>query len=234
MWKYNFLFIVVLNALLFGCSQPDQKEQSEGSVASNISPSEKLLFDSLQFDVSILNEVRKFTNAAVEARKIIFHNYDLSDSKESAHSFKVIALELPANEARGIVLSLRQNLKQKGYSIYISESNFGHSPDVVSILKSADQFDILRVEQTDGVNHGIEHQDVLNKLIGWNKSKPFIIIGAGIDWVEAIFVSTPAGMDEFAEEVYEFCPDVVDQGTGTVELLSQEMSGNNTLYLWWD
>jgi hypothetical protein len=41
-------------------------------------------------------------------------------------------------------------------------------------------------------------------------------------------------MVAFAREVYAFCPDVVDQGTGAVEALAAEMSRTNTLYLWWD
>ena len=38
----------------------------------------------------------------------------------------------------------------------------------------------------------------------------------------------------FAREVYAFCPDVVDQGTETVEALAAEMKQENTVYLWWD
>lgn len=51
---------------------------------------------------------------------------------------------------------------------------------------------------------------------------------------EAVFKKTPADMDAFAREVYEFCPDVVDQGVGTVHALAREMRKTGALYLWWD
>jgi hypothetical protein len=35
-------------------------------------------------------------------------------------------------------------------------------------------------------------------------------------------------------EVYEFCPDVVDQGTDTVEGLESEIKKSGTIFLWWD
>ena len=57
---------------------------------------------------------------------------------------------------------------------------------------------------------------------------------ADFDFVEAVFVKQPAGMDAFAREVYEFCPDVVEQGVGTVKALADEMRRSGTLYLWWD
>ena len=53
------------------------------------------------------------------------------------------------------------------------------------------------------------------------------------DWVQCEFVRQPTDMLVFAREVYQFCPDVVDQGTGSVAL-GREMRTTNTLYLWWD
>jgi hypothetical protein len=40
--------------------------------------------------------------------------------------------------------------------------------------------------------------------------------------------------DTLAEEIYSMCPDVVDQGTGTVEELAREMKESKLLYFWWD
>jgi hypothetical protein len=34
--------------------------------------------------------------------------------------------------------------------------------------------------------------------------------------------------------MYEFCPDIVDQGVGTVARLAQELSKSRKLYFWWD
>jgi Domain of unknown function (DUF4253) len=59
-------------------------------------------------------------------------------------------------------------------------------------------------------------------------------VGAGQDWIEAEFASYPEDWLAFANDVYEFCPDVVDQGASDVATLAAEMRRSNTLYLWWD
>lgn len=39
---------------------------------------------------------------------------------------------------------------------------------------------------------------------------------------------------ELAEEHYGFCPDIVDQGTGTVGNLAGNLADSNIWYFWWD
>jgi Domain of unknown function (DUF4253) len=39
---------------------------------------------------------------------------------------------------------------------------------------------------------------------------------------------------KLAAEVYELCPDVVDQGTMTVEVLEEENKASGRIFLWWD
>ncbi|MNI38663.1 hypothetical protein D3C73_928140 [compost metagenome] len=68
----------------------------------------------------------------------------------------------------------------------------------------------------------------------WEEQFPFHIVGADIDWVEVVFINTETDLRELANEIFEFCPDVVDQGTGTVEGLEAEMVHSNGFYLWWD
>ena len=41
-------------------------------------------------------------------------------------------------------------------------------------------------------------------------------------------------MKAFANEVYEFCPDIVDQGVGDVEKLAAGIAATKEVYLWWD
>ena len=41
-------------------------------------------------------------------------------------------------------------------------------------------------------------------------------------------------MDPFAKEVYTFCPDVVDQGVGSIEALEEAIKEMHGVWLWWD
>ena len=59
-------------------------------------------------------------------------------------------------------------------------------------------------------------------------------IGIGFDFCECEILNKGIDYAKLAAEVYEFCPDVVEQGTDTVEALEEEMSDTGIIYLWWD
>jgi hypothetical protein len=41
-------------------------------------------------------------------------------------------------------------------------------------------------------------------------------------------------VEAMAKRMYAFCPDIVDQGTNTVEALARELKETNALFFWWD
>lgn len=134
-----------------------------------------------------------------------------------------------------LVMRLLRHSVEPGFLVFRSEMNFGHRPDRVALLRASDPFAPVVVMGTSGINYEITTGMVLDRLRGWDARFGVRIVGASDDWVEAEFVHRqPEDMLAFAREVYEFCPDIVDQGTGTVEALAEEMRRTNTLYLWWD
>jgi hypothetical protein len=52
-----------------------------------------------------------------------------------------------------------------------------------------------------------------------------------------LITSRPGGLadpDGLARRFNAFCPDIVTQGTGTVEALARELRRSSQLYCWWD
>lgn len=201
-----------------------------------LNESEIALAETLGFDKEILLEVKSYAHTPLSQLKTFFSEYlpETKKIKKTVTKHSGIIFSTDQKKARKIVLQLKDSLKAKGYRIFLSEMHFGYSPDQVAIIKTKDQFDILRVKQTDAANYDLDNNAVIMQLKKWHELYPFEIIGADLDWVEAEFIQQPKDMLEFAKDVYKFCPDVVEQGTETVERLAQEMKRSNTLYLWWD
>ena len=44
----------------------------------------------------------------------------------------------------------------------------------------------------------------------------------------------PEDLAAFADEVYDFCPDIVEQGCDSVEALAEAIAETSTVFLWWD
>jgi hypothetical protein len=146
-----------------------------------------------------------------------------------------ITIDVPSDKVRTVIKRIKKSAPPD-YIVFVSERNYGigGKPDNVSIMKVSGFPEVLQVMGTNGWNYDISPEMVIKKLKEWDNRFGLILIGAGFDWFEAEFQRTPQDMMGFAKEVYEFCPDVVDQGTGTVEALASEMRDSNTVYLWWD
>jgi hypothetical protein len=227
---FKFIVLILMLLSLLACEKRIQKKEV------TLDEAEIALADTLGFDREVLLEVKSYAHVPLGQLKTVFSEY-LPETKkfeqtETRHNG--ITFSTDQERARKIILQLNDSLKAKGYRIFLSEMHFGYSPDQVAVIKSNDQFDILRIKQTDGINYGLDNNAVITQLKKWYEMYPFEITGADLDWVEAEFIQQPKDMLQFAKEVYKFCPDVVEQGTETVERLAREMKRSNTLYLWWD
>jgi hypothetical protein len=145
-----------------------------------------------------------------------------------------IAVSVPEDRSDTILAALRHKLAHLHYMAFVVEVNAGYKIDKIGVLKGTDQYDILRVMHTDGDEYDISNQDVIDRLKEWEKISSFDIIGADYDWVEIEFRKLPKDLKSFAEEVYDFSPDAVDEGPGTVDGLIREISKTHRLFLLWD
>lgn len=57
---------------------------------------------------------------------------------------------------------------------------------------------------------------------------------AETDTVEFALKQLPADLRAFADDVYEFRPDIVEQGVGSVDVLVKEIKDRRQVLLWWD
>jgi hypothetical protein len=108
--------------------------------------------------------------------------------------------------------------------------------DAVEIVigPGSDQFDILRLARSDAINYGMGTEDLIRKLRGYDATVGLDILQANTDTVVSQLSRLPADPDAFVADVYTFCPDIVDQGTGTVAALRDEIQRTRVLFLWWD
>jgi hypothetical protein len=75
-------------------------------------------------------------------------------------------------------------------------------------------FSAIRTAHTGGPNYGLDTDAIIARLTAWQSLCSFTVVGAEGDAVDIQFESLPKDMDAFVRDLYEFCPDLVDQGTG--------------------
>ena len=127
--------------------------------------------------------------------------------------------------------TVQRDFLKKGAYVFSPDSNFERS---LGILPTTDKYDVLLAMQTNGQNYDLMPQDVVAWLRKLEGEQPFAITSAGFDFLGGKFLSKIAKPAELAKQMYEFCPDIVDQGAGDVKALAAELRKSGTLYFWWD
>ncbi|TRX60592.1 DUF4253 domain-containing protein [Fulvivirga sp. M361] len=200
---------------------------------------EKELVADLGLDLALMTELRELTDSAFT--KKMSSEYGMENFRDSTNykSFKKkglvgIVIEESQENASKVVNKLKDIFSEEGYYIYLSETNYGYSPDKITVLRTDDKFDVLRFEGTNGINYDIYVEDIIHKLKNWDDKYGLEFTGTGFDFFQANYRRLPENIQEHAEELYSFCPDIVDQGVGSISALKQEIERSNELYLWWD
>jgi hypothetical protein len=102
---------------------------------------------------------------------------------------------------------------------------------VLGIIKSKDQYDIIRIQKTSDTGKNKTTGAIIEKLKNWDRLCPFEIAGADTYWMKARFIKKPPDMKQFALEITDFCPELLDDGTGKIEDIIDTMQRENAFYL---
>jgi hypothetical protein len=139
--------------------------------------------------------------------------------------------------AADLVMQMRKHL-EPGLVAFAGTGSSLADPPVqgteVIVGKGTSQMDILRIAATDAINYGMQTEDLVNRLRQWDAAYGIDIYMADSDTIELHLKTLPPDLHAFAKELYAFCPDIVDQGIGTVEKLEESIRQSHDVFLWWD
>ena len=89
-----------------------------------------------------------------------------------------------------------------------------------------------------GCNLDLEPVDHVATLRDWHARHGAELVPLSADQVLEVLVRRPPTTPEealaVASEQYTYCPDVVDQGAGTIRDLARDQVGSRSWYFWWD
>jgi hypothetical protein len=202
-------------------------QATAGVQPNTLSPYAEAVSKIIKFDRRVLIMMKQESGGAIH--RMVGYDED---------NFQIIVdgVYVPVAEDKTdtVLAALRRKLIPMGYLPFVIEMNGSIKTDKIGVLKGTDQYEILRIMHTDGSHYDILNEDVIERLKDWEKTAPFTILGADNDWVEIEFKTLPRDLKAFAEEVYDFCPDAVDQGPGSPAELAREIRLTRKLFLWWD
>jgi hypothetical protein len=176
-------------------------------------------------------KTKRFKDAVKRAEKLTGTNAEPMEHTEGGVSFKT-------TKAKGrelVKTHLDAFLKDGAYFFSCGRSGvMDDDPDFLAILPTSDKYQVMIVMGTNAANYGKGPVEVIEELKEIEKEQPFVLHHISFDTLEGEWTAPIKNPAKFAKRLYEFCPDIVDQGIGTVAALSKALKKDNHLFFWWD
>ncbi len=166
----------------------------------------------------------------------------------------VLSVFVPDAQAMNLIVTLSPQLLRHGCQALVTATDakefsyiFGeaaiagetnYNTESLLVFFQAESADpLLWVRGTHGDDFRLDTGSILRRLEEWGQLCEFSILGAGFNWVELRFKTLPTNVMEFAEEVCDFCPNTLNQGSlspsENYETLDEgDFQGMETLVEW--
>ncbi len=112
--------------------------------------------------------------------------------------------------------------------------NEKHEGFELVVCPGKSKIDALRIAQSNAINYDMETEDLVKWFEEKSKIYDFDIFIANTDTVVIDFLEMPNDVKKFAEEAYEFCPDIVDQNFNTLNAFVESIEATGMVSFWWD
>lgn len=148
-----------------------------------------------------------------------------------------LSIILPKAGTRSLLPELRNQLPPSSVAFIGTTQWYGneqHEGAELVVGSGNSQFDILRLAKSDAANYGLDTEDLVKKLQEYDRNYGINIFHAETDTIEFELLSLPRNLSAFATDLYKFCPNIVNQGVGSVSALEESIEALGEVYLWWD
>jgi hypothetical protein len=236
--RYILLCLALLLAVI-SCTGEKPVEQKKPSPVVIQKPKPPVLSPEqrkeLQFPVDLLESIERA--AGVEAEPFFVTVVMQSENLKGETAFeskKLAGFSVRSAKSDDLIDSFRASWRKKGFLMFKSQKGYGSLPDIVTVVRGNSSYDILKLQGTESAHYHLDTKAIITWLKARQKEGPFMITGAGSDWIEARFIRQPKDMQAFAKKVALFAPDVLVRDTRTVDKLAERMEETNGFYLSWD
>lgn len=237
----SFLVLGIFIGLFASCASEQEQAEKTATTAPLVivKPRPKTLSAAQRAELAFPDDIINQVEAAAGTNAEPFFEQIMSKSANLKGNVMITTGRLSGFSVRtrladDVISDLAAPLRSRGFLVFRSGQNFGNVPDIVTVVRGSSSYDILEIQHTESVHYHLDTDAIIKWLRQQQTHCGFVITGAGADWVEARFVRPPRDMKAFARRIAAFAPDVLREGSFTVDKLAAWMKETNGFRLVWD
>jgi len=171
-----------------------------------------------------LPQTPEFLEAVAELERLLGAGFQTKDELCGGVEFAI--------PSAGVnTLELQRRYRSRGAFVFESQRR----DKFLVVLPTRDWSAALAVMHTSAGNYGMSSGDIASWMKNLETTQPFELEHISHSTLSGRFLTPIADPARLAEEMYRFCPDIVDQGCGSVARLARELDKPNArLFFWWD
>ncbi len=239
------LFILMISFCWISCGKTTRSQNNSNDPVGPISKDTSLF--GLTIPKDYLDELNSVAGKSPQQLRI---NYGSSyeNGKEIPNDSLINGIEwFKLSEKDADKMIDRFQKKLIGANIYLFKKNIGFDDVSFDELSNGtyetyydlaaypddDVYTIIQLWDVNGINYDIENEDVIKKIKEWDEKYGIEINTIDMDRIHGKF-RQKIPVKEMAKEIYAFCPDVIDQGYGSMEEFQKDLENTNAFWMWWD
>ena len=201
---------------------------------ASISLSTDILTNGLIIDQQLLSNIKKSINKEpIQLNREVW-NYD----KENYILDKGLVFKFVNHEKAHTIFNKYSDKVIEGNNyIFLTNMDFDESYNTyydIVIIDGSDPFELIKRIGTNGVNYDKYNNDIVLQLKEWHTEVGFKFVVIDVARIHAYMNKLPKNITQFSTEVYEFCPDVIDQGYSSMDEMIKDYKDTKYFWLWWD
>tara|TARA_R110002033_G_scaffold41716_5_gene82544 strand:- start:6709 stop:7398 length:690 start_codon:yes stop_codon:yes gene_type:complete len=226
------IFYSLLCLCIISCENKNNTDIASISLSTDI-PTNGLIIDQ-----QLLSNIKKSTNKEpIQLNREVW-NYDKDGNEENYILDKGLVFKFVNHEkAHAIFNTYSDKVIEGNNYIFLTNMDFDESYNTyydIVIIDGSDPFELIKRIGTNGVNYDKYNNDIVLQLKEWHTEVGFKFVVIDVARIHAYMNKLPKNITQFSTEVYEFCPDVIDQGYSSMDEMIKDYKDTKYFWLWWD
>jgi hypothetical protein len=203
-------------------------------VPVTLSSDEEQLLNMLEISGEVGLSIKKKTNNKIEGLYELQMFEDYSEEPKLKGIKSLFEQKVTVPGMLEIIKELQSENELRGYHIFCCGNYAGDKDYFIGALKTNDQYECLRIFETNGINYDIGTDDIIQFFKRWETQATFSIIDAYCDRVAIQFLDLNFDLEKFSKEALELCPDFLAVIEEEHLMKKYIIDRNGKVDFWWD